>query len=286
MTATATNHEQHDHWSGPEGDHWVTHADRYDRMLAPFADQLMATAAVSRKDRVLDIGCGCGATTIAAAQAAFGGVAMGVDLSPQMLETATARAHAAGVGDRCRFEVADAQTTDFGGGRFDVAVSRFGVMFFDDPVAAFTNIATALRPGGRLVFCCWQFLEANDWMLVPGAAAAQHVPLPEAATGTGPGPFALADPAQTRATLFGAGFEAIEIDPFTTSMLLGGGGTLDETVDFMVASGSGRALLDPAPADARRAAISAVRDTLAPLVGADGVRLGAGAWVVTARTPG
>lgn len=286
MTATETNHEQHDHWSGPEGDHWVTHADRYDRMLAPFADQLMATGSVAQKGRVLDIGCGCGATTISAAQAASVGEALGVDLSPQMIETATARAHAAGVGDRCRFEVADAQTTDFGAGRFDVAVSRFGVMFFDDPVAAFTNIATALRPGGRLVFCCWQPLEANDWMLVPGAAAAEHVPLPEAATGAGPGPFALADPAQTRATLSGAGFEAIEIDPFTTSMLLGGGGTLDETVDFMVASGSGRALLDPAPVGARRAAISAVRDTLAPLVGADGVRLGAGAWVVTARTPG
>jgi len=285
MTTTATNHEQHDHWSGPEGDHWVTHADRYDRMLAPFADQLMATASVSKKDRVLDIGCGCGVTTIEAALAASAGEAMGVDLSPQMLETATARAHAAGVGDRCRFLVADAQTAEFGVGRFDVAVSRFGVMFFDDPVAAFTNISTALRPGGRIVFCCWQPLEANDWMLVPGAAAAQHVPLPEAATGTGPGPFALADPKQTRATLSGAGFEAIEIEPFTTSLLLGGGGTLDETEDFLVASGSGRALLDPTPVDARQAAIRAVRDTLAPLAGEDGVRLGAAAWIVTAHKP-
>ncbi len=208
-----------------------------------------------------------------------------MDLSPQMLETATARAHAARVGDRCRFEVADAQIADFGDGRFDVAVSRFGVMFFDDPVAAFTNIATALRPAGRLVFCCWQALEANDWMLVPGAAAAQHVPLPDAATGTGPGPFALADPTQLRAILSDAGFEAIEIDTFTTSMLLGGGGTLNETVDFLVASGSGRALLDDAPADARRAAISSVRDTLAPLVDDDGIRLGAAAWIATAHKP-
>jgi hypothetical protein len=203
-----------------------------------------------------------------------------------MLETATARAHAARVGDRCRFEVADAQTADLGTGRFDVALSRFGVMFFDDAVAAFTNIAAALRPGGRLAFCCWQPLEANDWMLVPGAAAAQHVPLPDAATGTGPGPFGLADCAETRATLSAAGFEAIEIDPSTTSMLLGGGGTLDETVDFLVASGSGRALLDPAPAEARQAAIAAVRDTLAPLVDANGVLLGAAGWVVSARTPG
>lgn len=285
MSTTDTNPEQHDHWSGPEGDHWVTHADRYDRMLAPFADRLLAAASASPRDRVLDIGCGCGATTIAAAQAAPGGEALGVDLSPQMLDLATARALAAGVAERCRFEVADAQTADLGVGRFDVAVSRFGVMFFDDPVAAFANIAAALRPGGRLVFCCWQPLEANDWMLVPGAAAAQHVALPDAAAGGGPGPFALADPTQVRAVLADAGFEDTQIDSFTTSMLLGGGGTLDETIDFLVASGSGRALLDPAPPDARRAAIAAVRDTLAPLVDDDGIRLAAAAWIATAHKP-
>ncbi len=286
MTTTGTNHEQHDHWAGPEGDHWVAHADRYDRMLAPFADRLMAAASVSPHDVVLDIGCGCGATTVTAAQAATGGEALGVDLSPQMLDTATARALAAGVDGRCRFEAADAQTADLGAGRFDVAVSRFGVMFFDDPIAAFTNVATALRPGGRLVFCCWQSLEANDWMLVPGAAAAQHVSLPEAAAGTGPGPFALADPDQIHQLLTAAGFDGISIEPDKTSILLAGGGTLDETVDFLVASGSGRALLDPAPPDARRAAIAAVRDILAPLVEPGGVRLGAAAWIVTAHRAG
>ena len=285
MTATRTNREQHDQWSGPEGDHWVAHADRYDRMLAPFTDQIMVAASVSAHDAVLDIGCGCGATTIAAAQAAPGGEARGVDLSPQMIAAASERALDAGVGGRCRFEVADAQTADLPRSRFDVAMSRFGVMFFDDPVAAFTNIATALRPGGRLVFCCWQPLEANDWMLVPGAAAAGHVPLPDSATGTGPGPFGLADPTQLQAILSAAGFEAIEVEPFSTPMLLGGGGTLDETVDFLVASGSGRALLDPAAPAARRAAITAVRHALAPLVDDDGIRLGASAWVVTAHRP-
>lgn len=283
MSTIGVNHDQREHWAGPEGDHWVTHSDRYDRMLAPFADRLLTAAAVSVTDRVLDIGCGCGATTIAAAQAAPEGGAVGVDLSPQMLDIAIARAAAAGVADRARFEVADVQTADLGAGRYDVAVSRFGVMFFDDPPTAFANIAAALRPGGRLALCSWQPLEANDWMLVPGAAAAQHVALPDAATGTGPGPFALADPDQIRQLLTTAGFDTITVESYTTSMLLAGGGTLDETVEFLVASGSGRALLDPAPPGARQAAIAAVRDTLAPLAGPDGVRLGAAAWIVTAH---
>ena len=213
------------------------------------------------------------------------GGAVGVDLSPQMLDTAAARALAAGVANRTRFEVADAQTADLGAARFDVAVSRFGVMFFDDPPTAFANIAAALCSGGRLAFCSWQPLEANDWMLVPGAAAVLHVSLPDAALGPGPGPFALADPDHIRRLLTAAGFEDVSIAPFTTSMLLAGGGTLDETVGFLVASGSGRALLDPAPPATRQAAIAAVRDTLAPFSDADGVRLGAAAWLVVARKP-
>ena len=284
MTTTAANNEQHDQWAGTEGQHWVHHADRYDRMLAPFADQLAVATAVSVGERILDVGCGCGITTIEAAIATGpSGRTVGVDLSPQMLETATARAAANGVADRTRFEVADAQSADLGIGSFDLALSRFGVMFFDDPTAAFTNIAKSLRPHGRLVFCCWQPLEANDWMLVPGAAAAHHVPLPEAATGSQPGPFTLSDPGHIRELLSSAGFTGIEIEPFTTSMLLAGGGSLDDTVNFLVASGSGRALLDPAPEADRHAAIEAVRAALAPLHHGDGIRLGAAAWIVVAH---
>lgn len=284
MNTTAANHEHHDQWDGTEGHHWVHHADRYDRMLAPFADQLATAAAISPGERILDVGCGCGITTIEAATAAGpSGRVIGVDLSPQMLETAAGRAVANGVADRCGFEVADVQTADLGIGDFDKAVSRFGVMFFDDPAVAFTNIATALRPGGRLVFCCWQSLEANDWMLVPGAAAAQHVPLPEAATGSQSGPFALSDPDHIRGLLRGAGFSGIEVRPFTTSMLLAGGGSLDDTIEFLAASGSGRALLDLAPEPDRHAAINAVRATLAPLHNGDGIRLGAAAWIVLAH---
>jgi SAM-dependent methyltransferase len=281
--STVSNGEQIERWSGIEGDHWVRHADRHDRMLAPFAERLAADAALAPGQRVLDIGCGCGATTVAAAsEVGATGDVLGVDLSPQMLEVARARAAAAHVTDLIRFEVADAQTAELGAGRFDLALSRFGVMFFDDPLVAFTNVASTLTGGGRLLFCCWQELGKNDWMLVPGRAAAEHVPLPELATGVGPGPFSLADPDRIQSLLAQAGFARVQIEPFTTSVLLGGGGSVAETLEYLVASGSGRALLDGVDEHARAAAVGAVRAALEPHHDGEGVRLGAAAWIVGA----
>ncbi|MFV2039343.1 MAG: hypothetical protein ACC660_03790, partial [Acidimicrobiales bacterium] len=160
--------------------------------------------------------------------------------------------------------------------------SRFGVMFFDDPVAAFTNMRAALRPGGRLAFSCWQGIEANDWMLVPGVAAAEHVGLPDLGAAEGPGPFSLADPDHLDDLLRAAGYTDRRIEPFATTVLVGGGGGIDETLEYLVTSGLGRALLDDAAPDARAAAIGAVRAALEPHLGDDGVRLGGAAWIVTA----
>jgi SAM-dependent methyltransferase len=285
MTATDTNGEQAEHWAGVEGDHWVRHARGHDAMLAPFADQLAAVAQMGVGEQVLDIGCGCGLTTINWARAVGAtGAARGVDLSPQMLDVARARAETAAVGERTHFKVADAQTADLGGDQWDLAVSRFGVMFFDDPVAAFANIARAVRPGGRLVFCCWQALDVNDWLLVPGLAAAEHVALPELATGDQPGPFSLADPDRIRSVLGDAGFVRVAVEPFNCSVLLAGGGSIDETMHYLLTSGSGRALLENATEPARTAAIDAVREALEPRHDGEGVRLGAAAWMVTAAS--
>ena len=283
MTSTQRNGEQIERWSGIEGDHWVRHAERHDRMLAPFAQRLAAGAVFASGQRVIDIGCGCGATTVDAASAVGEtGDVLGVDLSPQMLEVARARADAAHVSEWARFAVADAQTAELGADRFDLALSRFGVMFFDDPPVAFTNIAKVLATGGRLHFCCWQELGRNDWMLVPGLAAAEHVPLPELATGVQPGPFSLADPDRIQSILTQAGFADVQIEPFTTSVLLGGGGSVAETLEYLVTSGSGRALLYGVDEQSRAAAIGAVRAALEPHHDGEGVRLGAAAWIVTA----
>ena len=278
---TIANTEQAEHWNSSEAEHWVTHQYAYDRMLEPFATMVCEAAALRSGDTVLDVGCGCGATTRAAATIVAPGRALGVDLSAPMLARAHADATTAGLAN-VAFEQADAQIHPLDAGAFDAVISRFGVMFFADPIAAFANLRRATRPGGRLAFVCWQDLVANEWMVVAGGAIAQHVPLPDLGPPTAAGMFAFADPDRVRDLLSSAGWDKISIEARQTSMLLGGGGTLDETVEFLRTGSMGRTLLDGVdPATAERA-VSAVRDALAAHLGDDGVRLGAAVWCVRA----
>lgn len=276
------NQQQSEAWNGAESVHYVDHSDRYDRQLAPFADTLLERVQLEPHHSVLDVGCGCGVTTLNAARGAR--TALGVDISKPLLEIAAARARAASV-DNVEYVVADAQTYAFDGGAFDLVISQFGLMFFDDPVSAFENLRRALAPGGRLVFVCWRELEANEWVLVVGRAVERHV-APPALGGRagGPGMFSLKDPHETAALLDAAGFKQIEIEPISPTILLGGGGTLHESIDFLLGMGIARGLLGRVEPDARAAAIESIRVSLAeryePGVG---VRLGAGAWLVSAR---
>src|SRR3954470_23783743 len=171
------NAEQREYWNSDEGAIWVTDETRYDEMLAPFAAALLDAAVPTPDATVLDVGCGTGATTIAAARLASGGVTTGIDISGPMIEGARRRAAREGV-PNVAFEVCDAQAEPIPT-RPDLLVSRFGVMFFDDPVVAFTNLRGAIAPGGRMAFVCWQPLFVNEWMTVPALAVAEHVPLPE-----------------------------------------------------------------------------------------------------------
>jgi len=279
MTA---NQQQSEAWNGAESAHYVDHADRYDRQLAPFTDALFACAELGPDRAVLDVGCGCGATTIAAARCSR--TVLGVDLSKPLLEIAADRARSASIGN-AEFVVADAQTYAFAEGAFDVVISQFGLMFFDDPVSAFTNLRRALAPGGRTAFVCWQGLEANEWVAVVGRAVAQHVALPDlGGHAGGPGMFAFKDPDEIAALLDAAGFTQIAIDAISPTILLGGGGTLDDSVEFLLGTGIARGLLGRLEPDAGDVAIEGVRVSLAeryePGVG---VRLGTGAWLVSAR---
>lgn len=174
MTANA---EQARAWNGGNGQHFVAENARHRRTLEPHTARLLAAAGIQPDERVLDIGCGCGDTTIRAARSAPGGDALGVDLSAVMLAEArrlAAREHLGNV----RFEQADAQVHPFQAAAFDVAMSRFGVMFFGDPAAAFANVAAALRPGGRLAFVCWQDPAKVEFFSLPLLAIAPYVSLP------------------------------------------------------------------------------------------------------------
>jgi ubiquinone/menaquinone biosynthesis C-methylase UbiE len=276
------NQPQAEAWNGAESAHWVEHADRYDRQLAPFAQALLERVPIEAHHSVLDVGCGCGATTIAAARVSR--TALGADLSKPLLKIATDRAHAASI-DNVEFLAADAQTHAFVDDTFDLVISQFGVMFFDDPVSAFANVRRALAPGGLVAFVCWQALDANEWVNVIGRAVAHHTALPAlGGQAGGPGMFSLQDSNEITALLDASGFAQIEIESISPTILLGGGGTLEEAFEFLLGMGIARGLLSPVDDGARDETTQTIRASLAqryePGVG---VRLGTGAWLVTAR---
>src|SRR6185295_11603232 len=179
---------------------------------------LLAFVNVKPGERVLDIGCGCGTTTLAFAQAVGnGGRVTGLDISAPMLGVARARAKAAGAA--IEYIEADASEHDFKP-EFDAVASRFGVMFFADPQKAFTNIRKALKPGGRLAFVCWRPMPDNAWALVPLAAARDLLPAQPPPDPNAPGPFAFADPVRLKAILEGAGFKNVKTEKLDTIMHL------------------------------------------------------------------
>jgi SAM-dependent methyltransferase len=239
---STANPTQFESWNGDSGTRWVARADEPDDVLAPVADALIATADPATGLRVLDIGCGCGATTLTAARrVGETGTATGIDLSAPMLDLARQRAASAHL-THATFTQGDAQTHAFEPEAFDLAISRFGTMFFADPVAAFSNVATALRPGGRLCLATWQPLAVNEWLVVPGAALLRHADLPVASS-DGPGMFAQSDPDTVTNTLSAAGLTDIRLEPVAVSFTLGP--TVDSAADYLADSGPGRLLLEP-----------------------------------------
>ena len=277
------NVEQAEYWDGVGGEHWVAEQARYDRMSGGFGDRVVEMLSPRPGERVLDVGCGNGALSLAIGPlVAPEGTVVGLDISGPMLAEATRRARAAGL-ENVRFERGDAQVHGLPEAGFDAFVSRFGVMFFDDPQAAFANLARSLRSGGRVVFACWRELTANEWLMVPVAAALTHMPMPDLGKLGGPGPFSLAEPDHVRSILDGAGLAGVGVEDFRCPMWLGA--TVDDTVAFMQGTDMAATLLADVDDDVAAAAWEAVRSALAPHAGRDGVVLGGAAWLVTATKP-
>lgn len=280
MDVNGPNAEQVRYWNESVGSRWAAEQAVLDATLAPFGAAAMAALRLEPTARVLDVGCGCGGTTLElATRVVPQGSVTGVDISEPML--ARARERAAAV-PNVRFERADAQTHTLPSAAFDAVFSRFGVMFFAEPVAAFANIGRALRPGGQLAFACWQELRSNAWMLVPLMAAAAHLTLPPPAAPEAPGPFAFASRDRVQAILAGAGFTDVTIEPFEPAMRLGNG-RLDDAIEFVLQLGPlAQAMRDADPAVVPRVH-AALREALLPYDGPDGIRLPSAAWIVTAR---
>ena len=279
-TSSIPNAKQRDEWNDTTGRRWLERHARIDQQIAPFGRRAMDRADIRVGDRILDVGCGCGETTIdLARRAGDAGFAMGIDISTILVEAARKLAQKSGVAN-VRFEAADAQTHRFPTGNFDLVFSRFGIMFFDDPEAAFRNLRSALKPGGRLAFVCWPAPQENLFVTIPKTAAARHITLPASSEPNAPGPFAFGDSDRVRQILTRSGFSAIDVDRGSEKV---GGGSLDETTEMLLQLGPLGDLLDSLDAGTRQAIRADIQSGLRPFETAGRVRFDAIAWLVTAR---
>jgi SAM-dependent methyltransferase len=281
MQGTSPNADQVDYWNDSAGDKWARFQDRLDRQLEPLGRAAMDALAPKLGEHILDIGCGCGQTTLdLARRVGPSGAVTGVDISRPMLQVARNRPRPSDAG-AADFMEADAQSHAFVPGAYDAVFSRFGVMFFNDPSAAFANIRKALKPGGRLAFVCWRPYAQNPWMREPMEAAEPFLPPAEPSDPLAPGPFAFADPERVRGVLAGAGFSSIAAQPVDALI---GGSDLDQSVDLAFNIGPlGRALRDnPQCADQVRESVRAVMQRYET---PDGLRMPAAVWIVQARNP-
>ena len=263
-------HPVSEHTPGPSG---------YDAELWRHNQLLRQACGVQLHDHVLDIGCGTGQTTRQAARTAQAGSALGVDISAPAIERARELAQTEGLGN-LTFEHANAQLHRFPHHRFDLAISRFGTMFFDDPVAAFANIKRALRPAGRLVMMVWQPQERNEWdIAIQQSLAAPQGPV--AAASAGPDPFSLADPPTVKQILSAAGFADITFTDIDQPVYYGPdvAAALDWVRGF---SCTNQILKQLDPAAASRA-VRRLRETLSAHLSDDGVWFNSRAWIITAR---
>jgi SAM-dependent methyltransferase len=275
------NIEQSTYWNGPAGLRWVEHQAALDRALKPFGQAALERAAVQPGERILDVGCGCGDSVVAlSAKAGSSGHVIGVDLSAPMLALARQRLEA-----RDNVELIEADASSLPNrDDLDLVFSRFGVMFFDDPVGAFSQLRAALHRGGRLVFVCWRGLTDNPWTQLPTDVVREVWPEapPPITSNIGPGPLSLADSAEISRVLSAAGYSSLAIERFDSPVVLSTGG-LDEAVDFAMNAGPAtRMLADAAPAirDAARQRLAAV---LAPHRSDVGYTLAGSCWVVSAN---
>ncbi len=277
IDAAGPNADQTAYWNEAAGPTWAALHDRMDDQLRELGLAAMAALAPQAGERLIDIGCGCGDTTIELARRVGpSGAVLGADISIPMLEVASARGRSLGL-SQAAFVVADAQTHAFPPA--NGAFSRFGVMFFNDPPAAFANIRRALSPGGRLAFVCWRAMSENPWMTAPLEAARHLLPPQPPPVPHAPGPFGLADRDHMKGILTAAGFAQIDIEPHDQKI---GWADVDTAVLVAMNVGPlGRATRETP--GSREPVEAAVRAVFVPLAGADAVRLDSATWIVLAR---
>lgn len=278
---TGPNAEQIEFWNGVAADKWIEHNALLDRMLARPGLRAIDRAAPEPGEHALDVGCGCGDTTLELARrVAPTGSVTGVDVSAPMLAFAQERAADAAV-PVCIVN-ADAETCDLPPATFDLVYSRFGVMFFNSPEAAFANFHAALRPGGRIAFVCWRTPDLNPWVNLPFEAARPHLPPLEPPGPEDPGQFAFARVERVERILGAAGFASVRLDGHDETLRVGEG-DLDACVGLVLKLGPVSRLLREAGEDAVPPVAAAVREAVAPYHTGETLEMASSSWIVSAR---
>src|ERR1700731_119502 len=275
------NADQIAYWNGPGGQRWADRQATQDVVLAPVADVLIDRARIEAGERIVDIGCGAGATTMAFAQKVGPtGHVLGIDISAPMLARAR---QLVPPGLRIDFALADATVYPFVSASFDLLASRFGVMFFAEPALSFANMRKALRPSGRLAFACWRDPRENPFFMAPLQAVYKHAPkLPQLGP-EDPGPFSFASEARVNRILREAGFSGIAMEPSDLWLDIAVGRGLDAAVEATLEIGPAARALSEQPPDVRAAATLSIREALAPFARGQTVPLKASIWIVTAK---
>jgi SAM-dependent methyltransferase len=277
------NADQAAYWNGPAGHHWSDRQQIQDLVLAPVSRILIERAGIAPNARVIDVGCGCGATTIEVGkQLGPPGHVLGLDISAPML----ARARELAPKDApIEFTLADATVHKFEPASFDLLISRFGVMFFADPVASFSNLRTALTRGGRVVFACWREPRQNPWLMVPLKAAYKYVPKLPQMDPHDPGPFAFAQEDWVHHILTSAGFSSVAMEAHDVELDIAVGRGLEAAIEGALEIGPASRAIEGQPEHLRQAAIASIREALQPLVTDGKVPLGGSIWIVSATNP-
>ena len=274
------NEDQRTCWNGSDGEFWTRNQDRLDRTLAPVTAPLLAFAQPRAGSTVIDVGCGCGATTVELARAVGpSGRVVGIDVSEPMLGLAAERLRVFANATCLLGDAAELPVEHLGA---ELIVSRFGVMFFGDPVTAFANLRTSLVDKGRLRFACWRPVNENPWLQIPLHAVYEHAPRLPKPQPEEPGPFAFADPDRVTRILTAAGFTPPSFTPLDIQLDLAAGGTLEDAVFQSSEMGPVKRALADQPENIRTAAVESIRRALTPHVTTSGVKLPGAVWLVAA----
>ena len=275
------NAKQKDFWSGKGGDYWVEKQSEMDIMLNPLGEKALAKLDLKSNSEVLDIGCGCGATTLEIAKKVSEGTVTGLDISVPMLDKAESEAGIQGIAN-VDFKVVDVQVDQLASEKYDYVYSRFGVMFFDDPYEAFKNIFSSIKEGGELSFVCWQDPSLNPWQSLSVQVIRGYLDMPSPPPRS-PGPFAFHEKDYVKEILEKSGFSNISFDDNQEDITMFSGKSLQEaSEDYLAINPVVTEMLKDSPDDLKAEIVESLKEAFSEFHKGDGLVFPSATWVVSA----